>query len=283
MPDRLVLEPDALRAAHQVHGRPRDFGLPDLLEDALAVVAASGAETVVPVAVSHAGWVAIELRRRLAHRIPALVLMDWLVLDPSPPFLDALQALQDPDRWQQTRDQLFGLWLTGAPAPGRRSDPARDGWVRIRDVARAGREIAAACSRHGSLLHMLSSLPPSDESTACGVAFELALSGRVRFTRQQLRSRIEGRHVRPRRDAVGGEQSVKLGGTPADARRESPPLGVSATNVVRPYAANGASSLPHRGYCTDPLTSATSIRMILASNIERGAEGSGPTKRPATW
>jgi len=60
--------------------------------------------------------VAIEMRRRLADRVPALVLMDWLVLDPPPPFLDAVQALQDPDRWQQTRDQLFALWLTGAPA-----------------------------------------------------------------------------------------------------------------------------------------------------------------------
>jgi hypothetical protein len=40
---------------------PGDFGLPDLVEDALAVVVASGAPTVVPVAVSHAGWVAIEL------------------------------------------------------------------------------------------------------------------------------------------------------------------------------------------------------------------------------
>ncbi len=140
---------------------PHDFGLPDLVEDALAVVAASGAETVVPVAVSHAGWVAIEMPRRLADRIPALVLMDWLVLDPPPPFLDALQALQDPDRWQQTRDQLFALWLTGAPA--RVGDQIRRemGGYGFEMWAHAGREIAAAYSRHGSPLHMLSSLPPT--------------------------------------------------------------------------------------------------------------------------
>ena len=46
-----------------------DFGTQELVEDALAVIQASGAETVVPVAAAHAGWVAIELRRRLGERI----------------------------------------------------------------------------------------------------------------------------------------------------------------------------------------------------------------------
>src|SRR5919205_1817422 len=51
------------------HGRsessPGDFGLGDLVDDALAVIEASGTQSVVPVALAHAGWVAIELRRRL--------------------------------------------------------------------------------------------------------------------------------------------------------------------------------------------------------------------------
>jgi hypothetical protein len=134
-----------------------------------------------------------------------------------------LQALQAPDRWQQTRDQLFALWLTGAPARVEDQIRREMGGYGFEMWARAGREIAAAYSRHGSLLHMLSSLPPSDESTGCGVAFELALSGRIRLSRQQSRSRIEGRHVRPRRHALGGEQGVKLGGTPAEAPREPAP------------------------------------------------------------
>src|SRR5581483_7236488 len=47
-----------------------DFGMDALVDDALAVISASGAQRVVPVAVSHSGWVAIELRRRLGARIP---------------------------------------------------------------------------------------------------------------------------------------------------------------------------------------------------------------------
>jgi pimeloyl-ACP methyl ester carboxylesterase len=148
--------------AHGDSERPsRDFGLPDLVEDALAVVAASGAERVVPVAVSHAGWMAIEMQRRLAGRVPALVLMDWLVLDPPPPFLDALQALQDPNRWQQTRDQLFALWLAGAPAHVEDQIRREMGAYGFEMWSRAGREIAAAYARHGSPLRSLVSLPPT--------------------------------------------------------------------------------------------------------------------------
>ncbi len=140
---------------------PGDFGLPDLVDDALAVVAASGAPTIVPVAVSHAGWVAIEMRRRLGDRIPALVLADWLVLDPPPPFLDALQALRDQDRWQPTRDHLFALWLTGAPTSVKDQIRREMGAYGFDMWARAAREIAAAYARHGSPLRTLGSMPPT--------------------------------------------------------------------------------------------------------------------------
>jgi pimeloyl-ACP methyl ester carboxylesterase len=49
------------------HGRSEapegDFGTDALVEDALSVIEASEAESVVPVALSHVGWVAVELRR----------------------------------------------------------------------------------------------------------------------------------------------------------------------------------------------------------------------------
>jgi hypothetical protein len=58
--------------------------------------------------------IAIELRRRLGARIPKLVLLDWIVLDPPPQFIAALKALQDRKGWQETRYQLFAMWLDGA-------------------------------------------------------------------------------------------------------------------------------------------------------------------------
>ena len=103
------------------HGRSAkpagDFSAEDLVKDALAVIEASSAQQVVPVSLAHAGWVAIELRRRLGGRVPKLVLLEWIMLDAPALFLGALQALQDPAQWEQTRQQLFSMWLHGLDIP----------------------------------------------------------------------------------------------------------------------------------------------------------------------
>lgn len=138
-----------------------DFGADMLVESAMAVIEASGAPQVVPVAMSHAGWVAIELRRRLKERISKLVLLDWLVLDAPAPFVDALRGMQLPELWRETVDQIFMVWLHGA---------TNTELVRfVRGVmgaygyamwARAAREISAAYGRAGSPLQALSGLKP---------------------------------------------------------------------------------------------------------------------------
>lgn len=138
-----------------------DFGDAALVEDALAVVQDSGARRVVPVALAHSGWVAMEVRRRLGDRVPGLVLVDWLVLDPPPPFVGALAALQDPAKWRATRDQLFAMWLQGVDSLKvirlvREVMGAYDAAM----WARAGREIAGEYRRHGSPLTALAALRP---------------------------------------------------------------------------------------------------------------------------
>ncbi|HXH14461.1 MAG TPA: alpha/beta hydrolase [Alphaproteobacteria bacterium] len=138
-----------------------DFGASDFVADALAVIAASQAAQVVPVALSHAGWVAIELRRRLGPRIPKLVLLDWIVLAAPPPFLGALQSLQDPAQWRQTREQLFAMWLRGLDIPELTAYVRQDmGSYGFDMWARAGREIGAAYAKAGSPLQLLAALDP---------------------------------------------------------------------------------------------------------------------------
>lgn len=138
-----------------------DFGAGELADDAFAVIEASGADRVVPVALSHAGWVAIELRRRLGARIPKLVLLDWIVLEAPPPFLGALRSLQDPAQWQQTRAQLFSMWLHGLNIPELSEYVGEDmGSYPFAMWARAGREISAAYAQAGSPLRALAGLQP---------------------------------------------------------------------------------------------------------------------------
>lgn len=138
-----------------------DFGAAALVEDALAVIRASGAHTVVPVALSHAGWVAIELRQRLGDRIPRVVLLDWLVSEPSTPYREALQGMQVPERQKKTIDEIFSLWLHGVDQP-RLTQFVRQqmGSFGFEMWARAAREISAAYRRAGSPLHALAALRP---------------------------------------------------------------------------------------------------------------------------
>lgn len=133
-----------------------DFGAEDLVEDAAAVITASGARQVVPVALSHAGWVAIELRRRLMARIPKLAFLDWIILDPPQPFLDALLGLQSPTEWERTRERLFFMWLHGLDVPALTRYVREDmGSYGLGMWARAGREIGSAYARFGSPLRAL--------------------------------------------------------------------------------------------------------------------------------
>jgi pimeloyl-ACP methyl ester carboxylesterase len=147
---------------HGASDRPMgDFGQAEIVGDALAVIEASSACMVVPVAMSHAGWFALELRRRLGERIPALVVLDWMVGEPPPAFIDALGALQREDDWQKTRDALVASWTDDArdPAIGRL----------VRSVvgsfdaamwARASRVIAAAYAREHTPLDAFARLDP---------------------------------------------------------------------------------------------------------------------------
>lgn len=95
-----------------------DFGTDELIDDAIELVDNLQLDQVVPVALSHAGWVALALRRRLGpERIPAVVLLDWMPLGSPPGFAEALNALQDPQKWSATRAQLFSLWSAGVDSP----------------------------------------------------------------------------------------------------------------------------------------------------------------------
>jgi pimeloyl-ACP methyl ester carboxylesterase len=126
-----------------------------------AVIEASGAEKIAPVTISHAGWIAIELRRRLGERIPKIAFLDWIIVEAPPPFLEALKGMQSPERWRQTVDHILSLWLHGV------ENPALEHFVREEMGAcgfevwsRAAREISAAYAQYGSPLRALAALNP---------------------------------------------------------------------------------------------------------------------------
>jgi pimeloyl-ACP methyl ester carboxylesterase len=142
-------------------GPGEDYTTEDLVTDALRVIDDAGLNRVIPVAQAHAGWMALELRRRLGpERVPGLVLLSWMVMGPPPGFGDALAGLKDRAYWEATRDGLLARWTGGSddPAIHRQAEEMRsygfDAW------ARAGREIGASFEREGTPLAALERLDP---------------------------------------------------------------------------------------------------------------------------
>lgn len=127
-----------------------DFGLEEMVADALAVADDAGVERFVPCAASHSGFVAIELRRRHPERVPKLVHVDWYVIPPPPPYRAVLEQLTSPDGWPAARDTLLEIWKAGVDLA--EVDAALD-VMREHDAdmwMRSGREIAAGYARVGS-------------------------------------------------------------------------------------------------------------------------------------
>ena len=139
---------------------PDDFGLEEMVEDALAVADDAGVERFVPCAASHSGFVAIELRRRFPDRVPALVHVDWYVVPPPPPYRAVLEMLTSETDWPAARDKLFEIWRGGVEdigiedALGAMRLHGADMWMR------SGREIAAGYDRVGSPTDAWASLEP---------------------------------------------------------------------------------------------------------------------------
>jgi pimeloyl-ACP methyl ester carboxylesterase len=137
-----------------------DFGPAELQADALAVMEASSVQSIIPIGQAHGSWIALELRRRLGVRVPAIVASSWLVFDPPPPFRGVLEALQDEVRWEAARDQLFTMWVGNASANVAQRVRSEMGAYGFDMWARAGRCIAAEYAKHGNPLRAAAALEP---------------------------------------------------------------------------------------------------------------------------
>ena len=156
---RRVVSTD-LRGQGGYAGQLDDFDATTQTDDLVRLVDELSLDRFVPVAAAHAGWFAIELRRRLgADRVPGIVFVDWMALGTPPGFLDALAGLQDEHAWHEVRAALFGMWTEGVAAQVVHDYVASMGHYGFEHWSRAGREIATAFSREGSPVEALGRLP----------------------------------------------------------------------------------------------------------------------------
>lgn len=139
-----------------------DFTSQDLVRDVIAFLDERGVGSVVPVTISHAGWVAVALRRRLGERVQRAVFLDWIMTAPPATFLATLNGLRDPDRFRKTRASLFSSWMgrSNVPEVIRHISEEMGGYGQEM-WARAAREIVLAYGQWGSPQHALAAIHPS--------------------------------------------------------------------------------------------------------------------------
>lgn len=137
-----------------------DFGTAELLADALDSIQALGSRTVVPVAHSHAGWVAFQLARAMPDKVAAVVLIDWMPLGAPEEFLNGVRRMRQPEHTREVVSALTASWQEGQDVIGLpevlQSMRAHDDTM----WARAAREISAAFADLSSPLAAFSSLDP---------------------------------------------------------------------------------------------------------------------------
>lgn len=149
------------------HGQseaPRsDFGTPDLVKDARAVIAAAGVKRVTLLAGSHAGWIALELAKQMREAISKIILLDWIVSEAPQSFLGALRGLQS-EAYGNVRDALFKMWTEKAPQSVKdfvhayMAPHGKEMW------SLAGREIEKSYLQKGSPLQTMQELNPPVET-----------------------------------------------------------------------------------------------------------------------
>ena len=155
--DRRTLVAD-LRGHGDLAGETDDLDSSAQVDHLVATLGARGVSRVVPVALSHAGWLAVELRRRLgATRVPGLVCVDWMPLGTPPGFADALAGLQRSDDWEHVRDALTGRWTDGVGSPAVHDYVESMTSYGFPHWSRAGREIATGFAQ-GSPVEVLAAL-----------------------------------------------------------------------------------------------------------------------------
>ena len=145
---------------HGPSGRPpEDFGAEEVLAALINRVEKLGLESLVTVTWAHAGWIAVELRRRLGSRVKGLVFIEWIMSEPPKGFYDVLRKMRKEEAWREARDQLFAGWSAGEAGiltifTRYMGHYGFDMW------ARAGREIENSYTLHTSALQVLTTLDP---------------------------------------------------------------------------------------------------------------------------
>lgn len=137
-----------------------DFGSEEIIREGIALIESLGINKFVTVSVAHAGWIAVELRRRLGDRIAKMVFLDWIITKPPSIFFKTLEKMQKQSEWLSARDALFAGWSLGDSNLAKPFEQFMTHYD-FEMWSRAGREIGKSYQEFGSALGILQTLNPA--------------------------------------------------------------------------------------------------------------------------
>ncbi|KAF9882855.1 hypothetical protein FE257_004941 [Aspergillus nanangensis] len=101
-----------------------DFGVQEQVADYVALLDALDIPTFIALSHSHGGWAAMQVAQTLGtQRVPAVLLLDLIMTEAPPPFIESLKAIQDESRWRPALASLMQGW--GASTSNARFREAR--------------------------------------------------------------------------------------------------------------------------------------------------------------
>lgn len=161
----LTDEFDVIRIDWRGHGADRrpiaDFGPAEQTADTLAVLDALEVDRFLPLSTSHGGWADIEIAERAGlERVPATIVIDWIMTAAGPEFLAGLDGSQDPQGWRAAQQGLFDVWIGDSDHPVVRNHLDAEMAAFDYDMwALSCRVIKEAYLRWGSPLERMRALP----------------------------------------------------------------------------------------------------------------------------
>lgn len=137
-----------------------DFTVEDQADDVAAFLDAMGIAQVVPVSTSHGGWANIAVTDRLGPaRIPASIVIDWIMVAPDPGFFGMIDALQIRENWESGREEFFRSWIEDTDNQDVIDHVNQEmAGYSFEMWARSGREIARAYRRRGSPMQRMQAM-----------------------------------------------------------------------------------------------------------------------------
>ncbi|EER28069.1 hypothetical protein D8B26_006727 [Coccidioides posadasii str. Silveira] len=141
--------------------RVEDFGVEEQVKDYLALLEELEVGKFVAISHSHGGWAAMQVAQTLGkERVPAVLLLDLIMTEAPPEFVNTLKAIQNKETWRAALFGLIAAWEANTSNHKWRESRIKNAGGHGFDMwARGCREVERAYATWGSPMKRMEAMP----------------------------------------------------------------------------------------------------------------------------